>query len=255
MWTRGILILACAFAASTVWAASPEAPGQAEVVSAPSPESQASPQGASAACDTGCDTPGTGPTRPWYFWWSSWCWWDRCHDRGQHYAYQPPLPGWYYFRPYSISQLRAQQQVVMQWGGDPRYPYGKPPSAATTDVIKWPRMLREPRFSPQRAMIEAPYRRDPQGRANPTAADYQDMINVAGEMKSAVGQMTAEYSIEECLETSEFLDQMAAAARRYSVDQARSRQSTALQSGDNSRNAYVNATAQQQQHVDPGTTP
>ena len=54
---------------------------------------------------------------PWYYWWLPY------HGRGQHYAYLPPIPGWYYFRPYSLEQLQAQQRAVSGWGGDPRNPY------------------------------------------------------------------------------------------------------------------------------------
>jgi hypothetical protein len=37
--------------------------------------------------------------------------------------YAPPVPGTYYFRPYSVIGLRDQQADVMLWGGDPRAPY------------------------------------------------------------------------------------------------------------------------------------
>lgn len=44
-------------------------------------------------------------------------------DMVQHYSYFPSLHGYYYFRPYNVSQLLQQRTLVTQWGGDPRNPY------------------------------------------------------------------------------------------------------------------------------------
>jgi len=38
-------------------------------------------------------------------------------------AYPPPVPGSYYFRPYSVIGLRDNQADALLWGGDPRDPY------------------------------------------------------------------------------------------------------------------------------------
>jgi hypothetical protein len=46
-----------------------------------------------------------------------------CCRMPQHYAYFPPLHGYYYFRPYHPSHIEVQQQRVITWGGDPRNPY------------------------------------------------------------------------------------------------------------------------------------
>lgn len=61
--------------------------------------------------------PGPEFTRPWWSWWKTPC------DRVPHNAYPPVVPGSYYFRPYSVIQLRENQADVMLWGGDPRNPY------------------------------------------------------------------------------------------------------------------------------------
>ncbi len=44
-------------------------------------------------------------------------------DMPPHYAYYPPLHGYYYFRPYNHAHIPQQQQLVEYWGGDPRNPY------------------------------------------------------------------------------------------------------------------------------------
>ena len=112
MWTRNVLILAGCLVPSSVLAVQGSAPGYAEVI--PTPASS-SPQ--TAAFVERCVAPCPPRTAPWYYWWLSY------RGRGQHYAYPPPLPGWYYFRPYSVGQLRAQQEMVLEWGGDARDPY------------------------------------------------------------------------------------------------------------------------------------
>ena len=92
------------------------------------------------------------------------------------------------------------------------------PAAATqpeaaTDVIKWLPVLCDPRFAAERASVEAPYRRDPKEKANPTAVDYQNMIGAAEKMKTVLGQMTADISAQEYLGAEQFLDKLAAEAR------------------------------------------
>jgi hypothetical protein len=119
VWTRNILILSCCLLLSLAASARGSAPGYAEVVATPaasspdiySPVSDDSPSGES------CGSQYPPRPTPWYYWWLSY------HGRGGHYAYLPPVPGWYYFRPYSLEQQRAQQRAVQVWGGDPRNPY------------------------------------------------------------------------------------------------------------------------------------
>lgn len=192
-----------------------------------------------------CGAPGTPPSSAWYYWWDTWHWFDRCHDRGQHYAYMPPLPGWYYFRPYSVGQLRAQQEAVMQWGGDPRNPYstgnlpeikqqprGRSVSAASlpsrtatpnsqstasapaaAGIIPWPPVLSDARFAYERAKIEAPFRHTLQGLGNPAAEDYQGILSAVEQMKAILRQIAGEISVREGLCAERFLDQLAAEAR------------------------------------------
>jgi hypothetical protein len=248
VWTRDLVIVACCLTPSSVLAAVGSFPEGAEVVSTPAPYAQAS---APMSGEMACDASGTPPTTPWYYWWSSWHWFDRGHDRGQHYAYLPPLPGWYYFRPYSVGQLRAQQEAVMKWGGDPRNPYATgvlpqlpqphaspsapsatastrtgaagfaivasspAPSEPAAAVIPWPSALQSSLFANQRARIEAPYRRSLRGQANPTAADYQNMIDAAEQMKAVLTQRTANISAQDSLSAEKFLDQLVAEARGY----------------------------------------
>jgi hypothetical protein len=80
---------------------------------------------------------------------------------------------------------------------------------AATDIIPWQPILCEPEFAAQRAAIEAPYRRG----AALTEADYQTMIEAAGQMKAILQKMTTQISAQEYLGAEAFIDQLAAEAR------------------------------------------
>lgn len=149
MWTRKMVMVACCLVLSSSFAAGgyPDA----EVVPAPAGTYAGSPA-AIAPCATSCATPVGQPTEPWYYWWTTWHWFDRCTDRGQHYAYMPPLPGWYYFRPYSVGQLRSQQEAVIGWGGDPRNPY----ATGTLPQQQIPQPQPVPSAAPSTAPSSAP---------------------------------------------------------------------------------------------------
>jgi hypothetical protein len=116
-----LLILACCLAPSSVLAQPQAGPGYAEAIPTPAPEaSSPAPIPCNTASYDAADGGGAAyPPRPtpWYYWWLAY------HGRGQHYAYLPPLPGPYYFRPYSVTQLRMQQKAAIDWGADPRNPY------------------------------------------------------------------------------------------------------------------------------------
>ena len=90
---------------------------------------------------------------------------------------------------------------------------------AATDIIPWLPVLCDPRFAAQRAIVEAPYRRQP--KSNPTVADYQNMIAAAGQMKAILGQMTAEISAQEYLNAEKFVDQLTTESEgRIKTDEA-----------------------------------
>jgi hypothetical protein len=125
-----------------------------------------------------------------------------------------------------------QQQMSQNRRADAAYAAGPAPAVgfeaatfagqtprAATDVIPWLPVLCDPRFAAQRAIVEAPYRRQP--KSNPTVADYQSMIVAAGQMKAILGQMTAEISAQEYLGAEKFLDQLATeASARIAADKA-----------------------------------
>jgi hypothetical protein len=115
VWTRNLLILACCLAPSSVRAAWGNGLENAEFI--PAPAASSAQMSAPLPGDMPCDAAYTPLPTPWFYWWLSY------RGRGQHYAYPPPVPGSYYFRPYSLAQLRAQQQAAQDWGGDPRNPY------------------------------------------------------------------------------------------------------------------------------------
>jgi len=82
-----------------------------------------------------------------------------------------------------------------------------------TDVIPWLPVLCDPRFAAERAIVEAPYRHADGKPTEPTEADYQRMIEAAGQMKTILDQMAGEISAREYLDAGKFLDQLAAEAR------------------------------------------
>ncbi len=102
-------------------AATPANPSSgASAVPAPSPVQGACPyQVAGAPLPGGMIqiVPGPDYASPWWKWWAC----ARC--RLPHLTYPPPVPGTYYFRPYSVIGLRDNQADVLLWGGDPRDPY------------------------------------------------------------------------------------------------------------------------------------
>lgn len=90
---------------------------------------------------------------------------------------------------------------------------GERQAAAPADIINWPAVLRNPCFAEQRLRVEAPYRRDSQVRAPRTAADFRDMIDAAGWMKSTLEPMRAQISPQEYAYAVRFLDQLVAEAK------------------------------------------
>lgn len=124
---------------------------------------------------------------------------------------------WFQVQQQQVAQrqaLAAQAAPVamMSSAGLEAVPSPKPESSAATDVIRWQSTLCDPRFSADRAKVEAPYRRAPKGKAVPTTADYQNMIDAAQHMKLLLGQMTADVSAQDYLSAEKFLDQLAAEA-------------------------------------------
>ncbi len=83
----------------------------------------------------------------------------------------------------------------------------------STDIIKWPRILRNQRFAKQRARVEAPYLDRTPAAGRPTADDYREMIDAAAQMKTILKGLAYEISAGEFLEVEKFLDTLAAEAR------------------------------------------
>jgi hypothetical protein len=111
-----------------------------------------------------------------------------------------------------VGQLQAQQELARSWGADLRDPYAYLP-CSQEEIITWPHALLDPRMGRQRAIVEAPYRRNPKGQANPTNEDYQNMIGAAGRMRSILGRMSGEISPQDSREAERFLDRLVAQAR------------------------------------------
>lgn len=98
-------------------------------------------------------------------------------------------------------QTQQQQQTAQRQARDYRAPVAtpagfglnpaadafdlaEPPAKAATDIIAWPKVLREDAFDSQRAEIEAPYRRASSGLSVPTPEDFRKMAATVEEMKA-----------------------------------------------------------------------
>jgi hypothetical protein len=117
---------------------------------------------------------------------------------------------------FQVQQQQQAQRRAMAASGRPAASETFAPTAAisrgpavATDIIPWPPVLWDSRFAQQRAVVEAPYRRE----TTRTVADYESMIEAAGRMKLILGEMTSELSAQEYLHAEKFLDQLAAEAR------------------------------------------
>ena len=154
-------------------------PAAAEAIPAPAPNAEGLAQfGILPEDDLYNDSPTPSPISWWY-------WWNTCNGRGQHYAYLPPLPGWYYFRPYSMGQLARSAS----WPTLGRHPN---PDAVFTihhnlsSVIRWPDTLNEARFETQRTRIEAQFRGGHGAAAH--RADYHEILDAATELRNQLAQ-------------------------------------------------------------------
>jgi len=100
-------------------------------------------------------------------------------------------------------------------------PVAVPPAAkAADDVMQWPTALQDPRFAALRAQIEAPYRRTPGKMSYPTAPEYLAMLPPIEQMRSVLGQMTAELSARDYLDAEKFLDLIARQAQEQAKKKA-----------------------------------
>ncbi len=121
---------------------------------------------------------------------------------------------------FQVQQQQQAQRRAMAAGGRPAVPETFVPAptisrsgSVATDIIPWPAVLWDSRFAQQRTVVEAPYRRDAGKQVTRTVADYESMIEAAGQMKLILGEMTSELTAQEYLHADKFLDQLAAEAR------------------------------------------
>ena len=111
-------------------------------------------------------------------------------------------------------------------------PAAAPAPEAAADIIPWPRPC-HPRFAAQRAIVEAPYRRNPKGQANPTAAEYRSMAEAAGLMTLVLRPMVVEIPAADYLVARTFLNQLADEAWRHvEKDEAARSSDRLLPAGD-----------------------
>ncbi len=145
-----------------------------------------------------------------------WYWFHAYRGRQQHYPPASPIPGNYYFKPYSLVQLRAQQEMIRKLGGDPRNLTGPMPKPAN-QIVKWPPALLDRRFSEHREVIETPYLRNPGQFTEPTGEDYQNMIGAVGRMRALLGQLEPEMPRSDIALAEKFLDRLADQARSHKL--------------------------------------
>jgi hypothetical protein len=115
----------------------------------------------------------------------------------------------------SQRQTQAAQLALLKAAADL-----SPAAPAGSELIQWPSALRGSRFADQRARIEAPYHRGSRVPIAPTARDYEEMIIIAGQMKTILKAMGNNVSAQGYRDAEAFLDQLAAEARR-NLDNAR----------------------------------
>ncbi len=77
-------------------------------------------------------------------------------------------------------------------------------------VIEWPAILMDRRFAEQRALVEAPYKKE----GNPTVEDFLGMIDAAGKMKKTLEKLAYEVTAGNYLAVQKYLDQLAAEAQQ-----------------------------------------
>ncbi len=121
---------------------------------------------------------------------------------------------------FQVQQQQMAQRRALSAGAGPaaRQAFVPPSTAsrtasAATDIIPWPPVLCDSRFAQQRALVEAPYRRDDGMRTKPTVADYENIIKAVDQMKDILAGMTSEILAEPYLHAEKFLNQLAAEAR------------------------------------------
>lgn len=135
--------------------------------------------------------------------------------RGAMSQQQSNRDWWFQVQQQQMAQRRATSAGAVP-PADPAFvptaPTSRVPPVAT-DIIPWPPALWDSRFAEPRAAIEAPYRREAGTQAARTAADYERMIEAAGQMKLLLSAMTAEISAQDYLHAEKFLDQLTAEAR------------------------------------------
>jgi hypothetical protein len=118
---------------------------------------------------------------------------------------------WLQTQQQQVSQRQAQaaRLALMKAAADL-----SPAAPAGPEVIQWPSALRGSRFADQRARIEAPYRRGSKVPSAPTTKDYEEMIIIAGQMKTLLKALGDNVSAQGYRDAEAFLDQLAAEARR-----------------------------------------
>ena len=99
---------------------------------------------------------------------------------------------WFQYQSQQSAQRRAQPSAETTAAAfEPAGPAAAAPVAAT-DIIAWPILLQRPSFAPERARIEAPYRRTPPRLSTPTADDYREMVKTVESMRGILEWLTRE---------------------------------------------------------------
>ena len=98
---------------------------------------------------------------------------------------------------------------------------------ARTDLIQWPRVLQDPRFDEDRAKIEAPFRRSQEQGTPIPAAEYQQIIAAATDMKLTLRQLASELRGDILLANEQFLDRLIAEAQERIEQKEKGREGAA----------------------------
>ena len=121
--------------------------------------------------------------------------------------HQPP-PAAPMYRPPAAAPRRTVSPPA------PSAPRATAPRQKSTNIIKWPPWLMDPRFAQRRDRVEELLQRQASGGGKLTAKDYREIVDAVAKMKTTLKGMAYEITAGTYLEVEKFLDSLAAEAQQ-----------------------------------------
>lgn len=127
---------------------------------------------------------------------------------------------WFQQQQRKMAENRARESRRPAFGASAAVPRSFVPSTpqteapqASTDIIKWPTVLRDARFAQQRTRVEEPFRRVASGGTAVTVNEYRAIVDATQQMQNTLEQMSYEISAGAYQGVEKFLLQLADEAR------------------------------------------